>query len=76
MPLWNIFQNVGWHTYFEQLQGFNEGVVVEFALNLEGNHSRAHGVEVQVTEEVISVVSALSRDKKKWFIKRETFPEL
>ena len=30
-----IFQDVRWMTYFEQLQGFDEQATLEFALNLD-----------------------------------------
>lgn len=40
LQAWNFFYNSGWHIYFEHLQGLNEEVDLEFALNLEGGSSQ------------------------------------
>lgn len=55
--VWKVFLDSRWHVYFERLQGFNEAIIVEFVLNLEGNHSRVCGMDIYVTEEAISISS-------------------
>ena len=57
--VWQVFFDVGWDIYFDRLQGFDGGITMEFALNLEENHSRVRGLEVPVIEEVIVEVSGL-----------------
>lgn len=37
---WQIFGNAGWYVYLDRLQGFNEAVTIEFALNLGKGISR------------------------------------
>lgn len=46
--VWHIFQDFRWHIYFERLHGFNEVIIVEFALNLEGNYSKFHRLDIHV----------------------------
>lgn len=57
--VWQVFQNAGWDTYFERLQGFDEAVTVEFMFSLERNYYRVHGLEIPITEEVILTISRL-----------------
>ena len=34
-----IFEEVGWMEYFERLNGFHEGMVLQFSQNLAWDHS-------------------------------------
>lgn len=66
--------------YFEHLQGFDEKITLEFALNLdeEGESSQVRGLRVSSLEETIALVSGLSCIGKCWFRRKTTmagFPE-
>lgn len=77
--VWQVFLDGGWHVYFERLQGFDEAIIVEFALNLDGNHSRVHGLDIPITEEVISTDNGLLLGGQKWFSRKyplQEFPKL
>ena len=45
-----IFQTAGWLQYFEQLQGHDDYVTLDFARNLEGNHIEVRGIPIEVSE--------------------------
>jgi len=75
IDVWQVFVNAGWDTYFERLQGFDEIIKVEFALNLEEDHSRVWGLNIPVTEIAISVISGLPHEGQKWFSRKAPLPE-
>jgi hypothetical protein len=56
---YQIFEQAGWLNYFRRLQGYNEQQVLQFARNLQENHSVVAGIRISVTEEDISEVSGL-----------------
>lgn len=33
--VWRVFENAGWDVYFDRLNGWDEEIVMKFALNLE-----------------------------------------
>jgi hypothetical protein len=41
---YQIFQQAGWLSYFQRLQWYNEQQVLQFALNLQEDHSVVEGV--------------------------------
>ena len=51
---YQIFQQAGWLSYFQRLQGYNEQQVLQFAQNLQEDHSVVQGVRISVTEEDIA----------------------
>jgi hypothetical protein len=51
---YQIFEQAGWLNYFRRLQGYNEQQVLQFARNLQENHSVVAGIRISVTEEDIS----------------------
>jgi hypothetical protein len=69
------FMQVGWISYFEKLQGFNEAKVLEFSQNLTEGYSMVHGVRIPVTEETMVVVTGLSTTRKRWFSIKTHLPE-
>jgi hypothetical protein len=56
---YQIFEQAGWLHYFRRLQWYNEQQVLQFALNLQEDHSVVDGVRISVTEEDIAAVSGL-----------------
>ena len=51
---YEIFQHAGWLNYFHRLQAYNEQQVLQFARNLQGDHSVIDGVQIPVIEEGIA----------------------
>jgi hypothetical protein len=41
---YQLFQQAGWLNYFQRLQGYNEQQVLQFAQNLQEDHSVVEGV--------------------------------
>jgi hypothetical protein len=56
---YQIFEQAGWLHYFRRLQWYNEQQVLQFALNLQEDHSIVDRVRISVTEEDIAAVSGL-----------------
>jgi hypothetical protein len=44
LAAYQIFEQAGWLHYFRRLQGYNEPQALQFARNLQGNHSVVAGV--------------------------------
>lgn len=53
------FKDTGWFEFFRRLEGSDGGISMEFAKNLERNHTEVRGLKLEVTERVISRVTAL-----------------
>ena len=56
---YHIFIDAGWIEYFQKLEGSDEAVAIEFAQNLNNNQTQVRGMQLEVTEEVISWVTSL-----------------
>ena len=54
-----VFRATGWLQYFEKLQGYNNFVALDFAMNLEGDRSVVRGVPINFFEQVIVEVTDL-----------------
>jgi hypothetical protein len=67
---YQIFQQAGWLSYFQRLQGYNEQQVLQFAQNLQEDHSVVQGVRISVTEEDIAQVSGLPIDDIRMFSRK------
>jgi hypothetical protein len=67
---YQIFEQVGWLHYFRRLQGYNEPQTLQFARNLQDNHSVVAGVRISVTEQDISAVSGLPMDGTRQFSRK------
>jgi hypothetical protein len=67
---YQIFEQAGWLHYFRRLQGYNEPQVLQFARNLQENHSVVAGVRISVTEQDISAVSGLPMDGTRQFSRK------
>jgi hypothetical protein len=67
---YQIFQQAGWLNYFQRLQGYNEQQVLQFARNLQEDHSVVEGVRISVTEEDIAEVSGLPIDDTRMFSRK------
>jgi hypothetical protein len=59
---YQIFEQAGWLNYFHRLQGYNEWQVLQFARNLQENHSVVAGIRISVTEQDILEVLGLPID--------------
>ena len=59
---YQIFEQAGWLNYFRRLQGYNERQVLQFARNLQENHSVVAGIRISVIEQDISEVLGLPID--------------
>ena len=62
-----IFQATGWLEFFERLDGFNQEAALQFALNLTDTHSEVWGLRIEVSEAIISEVTAIPQVGKAWF---------
>jgi hypothetical protein len=51
---YQIFLQAGWLGYFQRLQGYDQQQVLQFAQNLQEDHSIVQGVQISVTEEDIA----------------------
>jgi hypothetical protein len=67
---YQIFEQAGWLNYFSRLQGYNEPQVLQFARNLQENHSVVAGIRISVTEQDISAVSGLPMDGTRQFSRK------
>jgi hypothetical protein len=67
---YQIFEQARWLHYFRRLQGYNEPQVLQFARNLQENHSVVAGVRISVTEKDISAVSGLPMDGTRQFSRK------
>jgi hypothetical protein len=65
--VYQIFLQAGWLGYFQRLQGFDQQQVLQFARNLQEDHSIVQGVWIPVTEEDIAQVSGLPTNGIRWF---------
>ena len=66
-----VFKAEGWLQYFKKLQGYNNSVALDFAMNLEGDHSMIKGVPIDFSEQAIAEVTELPQSGTKWFGKRK-----
>jgi hypothetical protein len=67
---YQIFEQAGWLHYFRRLQGYNEPQILQFARNLQENHSVVAGVRISVTEQDISAVSGLPMEGTRQFSRK------
>jgi hypothetical protein len=67
---YQIFEQAGWLQYFRRLQGYNESQTLQFARNLQENHSVVASVQIFVTEQDISAVSGLPMDGTRQFSRK------
>jgi hypothetical protein len=65
-----IQQRYGWLNYFRRLQWYNEQQVLQFALNLQEDHSIVNGVRTSVTEVDIAEVSGLPTNGARIFSRK------
>jgi hypothetical protein len=49
--VYQIFQQTGWLGYFQRLQGFDQQQVLQFAQNLQQDHSIVQGVRIPFIED-------------------------
>ena len=54
-----IFQAACWTEFFERLDGFNRKAALQFALNLTETYSKVWGLRIEVSEAIISEVTAI-----------------
>ena len=45
-----VFMATRWLQYFKKLQGYNNSISLDFAMNLEGDHSMVRGVPIDFSE--------------------------
>ena len=66
-----VFRVAGWLQYFEKLQGYNNFVALDFAMNLEGDRSLVKGVPIDFSKQAIAEVTGLPRCGSRWFGKHK-----
>ena len=54
-----VFRVARWLQYFEKLQGYNNFVALDFAMNLEGDPSVVRGVPINFSKQAIVEVTSL-----------------
>ena len=62
-----IFQAAGWVEFFDRLDGFNREAALQFDLHLKDTYSEVWGLRIEVSEAIISEVTALPQVGKAWF---------
>jgi hypothetical protein len=67
---YQIFLQAGWLSYFQRLQGFDQQQVLQFAQNLQEDHSIVQGVRISDTEEDIAQVSGLPTNGIRMFSRK------
>ena len=67
IEVFRIFEEAGWMTYLQRLNGFNGGMALQFSQNLEGYHYEVGGLRVEVVEHILEKVIVFSRIEKIWF---------
>jgi hypothetical protein len=67
-----VFMATGWLQYFEKLQGYNNSVALDFAMNLEGNRSMVKGLPIDFSEQEVAEVTGLPQSGIRWFGKWKT----
>ena len=65
-----IFQVVEWTEFFERLDGFNREAALQFSLNLTETYSEVWGLRIEVSEAIISDVTAIPQVGRVWFGRR------
>jgi hypothetical protein len=73
---YQIFEQAGWLNYFYRLQWYIEQQVLQFAQNLQEDHSVVAGVRISVTEEDIAEVSGLPRDDTRVFSRKHIIKDV
>ena len=66
-----VFRATGWLQYFEKIQGYNNSVTLDFAMNLEGDRYVVRDVPIDFSEKAIAEVTGLPRRGTRWFGKRK-----
>lgn len=66
-----VFKATGWLQYFKKLQGYNNFVALDIAMNLEGGHFVVKGVPINFSEQAIAEVTNLPLCGTRWFGKRK-----
>lgn len=56
---YEIFREAGWINFFEQLRGSIESVSFEFSRNLNRNLTEVKCLRLDITKEVISIITTL-----------------
>ena len=62
-----IFQQVLWIVYFQRLNGIDEDMTFQFAMNLTQYQSDIRGSRIYVSEEDLVEITRLPRIRDRWF---------
>jgi hypothetical protein len=73
---YQIFEQAGWLNYFRRLQWYNEQQVLQFAQNLQEDHSVVAGIRISVTEGDIAEVSGLPRNGTRVFSRKHIIKDV
>ena len=68
--VFSIFQADSWIEFFERLDGFNREAALQFSLNLTETHFEVWGLHIEVSEAIISKVTAITQVGRAWFGRR------
>jgi hypothetical protein len=71
-----IFQQGGWLEYLNRLQGYDDNVALEFAINFREIRTEVVVVVMQVTENVIAKVIGLPQMGERWYCRRRPKPKI
>ena len=64
-----LFKRVGWFNFFEKITGFNPKVSYHFAQNFIKDTVTFDTLKFELTEELISEATSVSREGELWFKK-------
>jgi hypothetical protein len=69
--VYQIFQQAGWLGYFQRLQGCDQQHVLQFAQNIQQDHSIFQGVRIPVTKDDIAQVLGLPVTGIRWLSRKQ-----
>lgn len=74
-----LFQKVGWLTFCESLQGYNDKATKAFAESFDGTKAQVGNLALTVSEDSVAVATGLQKTGERWFkgmrIKRQNLNE-
>jgi hypothetical protein len=65
-----MFQQAGWIDYVQKLQGYDDGISLQFTINIRGEKTIVADIQVEVTEEAVAEATGLPKIGERWYIRQ------
>jgi hypothetical protein len=62
----DIFQKAGWEPFLKKFDGYNDSIMLQFALNFQGGFAKVGELEFEVTEQFILEAIQLPTTGQRW----------